>query len=250
MQDRLKREEWDFSNLPANEIIPAVLWETRRECDDVAEIVANAQAWLDGKLSEEKSAMPKDRRTGKRPRHNINFSEADIASIQTAAFFGEFIPYHEFRWLHKGSPKHRRGELNRWLAYHIAPLLKQCNTPWLDMPEAERKHFSEAHNSSVTARVVIIGSWWDAIATFQRDKPDKGLPLKFDFTEHTSVLFTINWRYSIKRILAEIAEYLKQMEPVGIKRWDQRGKKNRDILVMLERLAVMRLLHHYTFAEV
>lgn len=246
----LKREEWDLSNLPAAELIPAVLWETRREYGDLVEIIKTTQAWLDGKLSEKKLAMPKDKRTGKRRRHNTNSSEADKARIQAAAAFGEFIPYHEFRWLHNGSVKHRRAEYNRWLASQIAPLVQYCNIPWLCLPETERQRFSKAYNSSVTARVVTIGSWWDAIATFKQDKPDRGLPLKFNFSDYTSVLFTINWRYSQKRILAEIAELLKQMAPVGIKRWDSRGKKDRDVLVMLERLAVMRLLHHYTLAEV
>src|SRR5580704_18067772 len=85
----LKKEDWDCSNLPASEMIPALLWETRREYRDLAEIIKATQAWLDGELSEEKPVMPKDKRTGKRPRYNTNMSEADKARPRAVAVLGK-----------------------------------------------------------------------------------------------------------------------------------------------------------------
>jgi hypothetical protein len=250
MNTTLKREDWNFSSLPPDELIPALLWEMRREHDDLDQICATAQAWLDGKLSEKKPPMPKDKRTGKRPRYNSNSSEADEARIRATTVFQEFIPFHEFLWLHKKSMKQRRVEYISWLAGHLATLVKHCHTPWLCLPETERQRFCKAYEDSETAQVVTIGTWWDAVAYFKQHKLDSDLPLKFDFTHYTSVLLTINWGYSRKRILTEIAKLLKHFEPVGTKLWDGRGKKDRDILVVLERLAIMRLLHHHTLAEI
>lgn len=80
------------------------------------------------------------------------------------------------------------------------------------------------------------------------------MPLKFDFRgrhwDDTTVLFHINWKRGKKRILAAIKEILIQLEPRDVQQENRRGKKDRDLLVILERFAVMRLLHHYTLSEV
>ena len=96
--------------------------------------------------------------------------------------------------------------------------------------------------------------WWEAVAYFKRHKIDPGLPLKFDFRgdhwDHTHVLLKIDWRHGRARILKEMEKILKQLEPKDVKRFDRRGKKDRDVFVILERIAVMRLLHYYTLAEI
>ena len=250
MEKHLKRSDWDFSSLPAGELIPALFWETRRECAHSDQVIVKTRAWLDGKLSEKRPPNPKNKRTGKRQRYNTNFSEADEARIGASAVFGNFIPYYEFRWLHKRSLEQKRVEYCRWLASHIAPLVKYWSVPWLDLPETERQFFSKNFDSGRTARVVHVGSWWDAVGHFRKHKPDGGLPLKFDYSNHSSILLTIDWSYSQKRILAETAKLLKHFKGPGIKCWDSRGKKASDKLVILERLAAMRLLHHYTLSEI
>jgi hypothetical protein len=253
MNDRLKREEWDFSSLPAGELIPALLWETHRELEKVEEVVVRAQAWLDGRLSEKKPPMAKDKRAGKRPRHNFNISEAETARIRASSAFGHFIPFGEFSFLHKRSTTKKRKDYDRWIASYIRPLLGNYKIPWLCLLRTERQRLCKIFDSGTTANIVKIGTWWDAVGYFKQHKLDGGTPLKFDYTDYTSVLLTINWSHSKKRILAAIGKILNQCESAEltrIKRWDRRGKKDRDLLVILERFAVMRLLHHYTLSEI
>ena len=252
MASTLKREEWDFSGLHSDELIPAVLWEVRRERRDVDDIDRMTQAWLAGKLSTKRPPTARNKRTGKRPRYNTNFSEADTARVRATRGFDAFIPYGEFIW-RDGSRRERGMEYDRWVASHIRPLLKNRNQPWQCLPKEERRRICDIYERFRNANVVRIGAWWDAVAHYGKDKPDRGEPLRFDFGDYTSVLLTVNWSFSKKRILAAFAELLGQLQPVGtshIKRWDRRGKKNRDLLVRLERLAIMRLLHQFTLLEI
>ena len=245
----LQRADWDFTNLRSEELLPALAWEFRRERPDLGQIAAQVRAWLDGKLSERKPPMRKDEQSGKHPRHNTNLSEADTARIRAMAMFPLFIPLREFHCAHNLSPEEHLKAQNRWLAHHVSLLLANCHLPWLGLAAEERKRLATTFEAERSAEVVTIGAWWDAVGYFEQHKPDPGLPLRFDFAEYTSVLLTMDWRNGRKRILAQISTILKQLEPAGIKRWDRRGKKHRDFLVMLERLAMMRLLHHYTLSE-
>jgi len=246
----LKKEEWDFSSLQSGELLPALRWETRRECADVEQHVAAGRAWLAGKLSTRRAPMPKDKRTGRRPRYNTNFSEADEARMRATSAFPEFIPFGESLWLHKQSEKQKRAEHDRWLASYLRPLVDNYDVPWLCLPESERHRLCKIVDTIKDMNVVQIGTWCDAVVTFKKTKADPYQPLKFDYSDHTSVLLTINWRSSKKRILAAIGKIVKKIEPPGIKHWDRRGKKNRDLFVKMERLAMMRLLHHYTLSEI
>jgi len=40
----LKREDWDFSSLQSEELLPALRWEIRRECADIEQDIVNARA--------------------------------------------------------------------------------------------------------------------------------------------------------------------------------------------------------------
>jgi len=248
----LKREEWDFTGLSTDELIPALLWEIRRERPEVDQVDRTTELWLAGKLSIKRPLMPKGKRTGKRPRYNSNFSEADTARLRATAGFDAFVPFGEFIW-RDGTQRQRGMEYNRWLAGHIRPLIEHRNKPWLCLPRDEARRLCDIYEQGRNTRVVRIGAWWDAVAQFRKDQPDRGSPLKFDFCEYTSVLLTIDWRHSKKRILTAFSKLLDQLKPADfshIKRWDHRGKKNRDLLVILERFAIMRLLHRYTLAEI
>lgn len=252
METPIKREEWDFSRLESRELIPALLWESRREYDYVDELVATAEAWLDGKLSSKRAPMRKDKRTGRRPRYNTNFSEADTARLRTLSAFDEFVPLRDFSFLDSWSAKQRHEEWDRWLAGYLRPLVKNHPLPWQCLPAKERNRLCDIFERNRDANIVSIGAWWDAVAQYRKVKPDRSAPLKFDYHEHTSVLLTFDWRFSKKRILAAFGQLLKTLEPksaIPIKKWDRRGKKDRDLLVMLERFAIMRLLHCYTLAE-
>jgi len=99
------------------------------------------------------------------------------------------------------------------------------------------------------ANVVRIGSWWDAVGHFRNERIDPALPLRFDYSEYTTVLLTVNRRFTKKRILAAIARILDTPQNTECEKWNARGRKSRDLLVALERIAIMRLLHHYTLSE-
>lgn len=249
MKKDLKREDWDFSSLSEREYLPALAWEMRRESDE-EENITMMQAWLAGKLSDKKPPMPKDKRTGKRPKYNINFSEADEARLIASAAFQHFIPFGEHYSFHKGSAKNRQEIIDRWLASYIRPLVENYAKAWLCLPQPERQRLCEIMNRIKDMNVVHIGTWWDAVGTFNEQRPDPYEPLKFDYSEQTSVLVTINWRHSKKRILAAVGRVVKRLEPPGARPTVWRGKKDRDKLVMLERIAVMRLLHNYTLSEI
>jgi hypothetical protein len=90
----LSESEWNFDNVPDDEIFPAFMWETLRELD-IEQDIRTARAWLAGKLSEKRPQMLRDK-NGMHPRYNRNFSEADIARFRIEAIFGHFIPISEF----------------------------------------------------------------------------------------------------------------------------------------------------------
>ncbi len=243
----LKREDSDFSGLAAGELVPALLWEIRRESGQAERVVLEAQAWLAGKAKKPPTA--RDSRPGKRPRYNARFSEAEAAWMRALSVFGDFIALEEFYSVRKWSRKQRRTAWNRWVANSLRPLLRDYNVPWLCLPDAERQRLCKIFEANTNADVVRIGRWADGIGYFELHKPNAGLPMKFGYSRYTGVFLTINWAHSKKRILAAIGNILKECEPAGVERWNRRGKKNRDVLVMLERLAMMRVLHHFTLAE-
>jgi hypothetical protein len=246
----LKREDWDFSGLPAGELVPALLWEFRRESSQAERAVLDAQAWLAGKRPDKEPPSAADRRRSKRRRFDAKFSEAEAALLRALSAFGDFIALEQFRSIHKWSGKQRRTAWNRWVANSLRPLLRDHNVPWLCLPDAERRRLGKIFEANRNADVVRIGRWADGVGYFNLHKPDAGLPMKFGYSRYTCVFLTINWAHSQKRILAAIGKILTECEPAGVESWNRRGKKNRDVLVMLERLAMMRVLHHFTLAEV
>src|SRR5712692_11118152 len=125
----LKREDWDFSGLPAGELVPAVLWETRRESGNAERMVLAAQTWLTGKRPD------RDRLPGGRRGHNARFSEAETAWMRALSVFGDFIALEELGSVHKWGSEQKRTAWDRWLANSLGPLLRECHVPWLGLPE-------------------------------------------------------------------------------------------------------------------
>lgn len=247
----LCREDWDFSSLPVREYLPALHWETGRECRDRHEIVEAGKAWLSGTLSDHR---PHPDFKGKRQAKHLDyFSEAAVVRTRVHCIFQSFIPTREFTFLRRWSAKQRRAAYDRWLAEHLRPLLENHNLPWLRFSEKERLRLCGIVEKSRDTNIAAVESWDRVIRYFQREKIDPSLPLiiqhDFTFRRSTTLLLTINWRFSRKRILRVVNRILDQYEPQGIQRHSSRGRKNRDRLVALERIGMMRLLHHYTLAE-
>jgi len=247
----LLREDWDFSSLPVREYLPALVWETDRECRDRQEIVEAGKAWLSGTLSDHK---PHPDFQGKRQAKNLDcFSEAAVASTRVHCIFQTFIPTREFTFLRRWSIKQRRAAYDRWLAEHLQPLLENYNLPWLRFSEKERLRLCEIVEKSRDTNIAAVASWAEVIGYFEKERIDPGLPLiiQHDFTSRrlTTFLLTIDWTHSRKRILRAVNSILSQYEPQGVQRHSSRGRKNRDRLVALERIGMMRLLHHYTAGE-
>jgi hypothetical protein len=244
----LIREDWDFSTLPKNELKAALAWEVIRECPDSREIATNAKLWLEGKLSTRKPPISPNLRKRWRGR-NPKLSPAEKAEIQAGALFGEFIPIEDLRLLHHWTLTRRRREYDKWHAKHLRLLVTHFDIPWLRIPAAERQRLSAIGEASRIANVVRVGLWWDAVGHFRNHRIDPGLPLRFDYSEYTTVLLTVNRRFTKKRILAAIANILDTPSNTEVVKWNARGRKNRDLFVALERIAIMRLLHHYTLSE-
>ncbi len=246
---QLVREDWDFSELPTKELRAALAWEILRECPDVHEIAAKARLWLTGQLSIRKPRLsPAQRRILKG--RNLNFSDAEKAAFQVSVVFSDFISTRDFHLLHKWGLAKRRLEFNRWRAKQLRPVLLNWSQPWLRLPRSQREQGVSILEKSRLENVVHVGSWWDAIGHFKRSRIDPGLPLKFHYSDYTTILLTINWRLSTKRILSAIGRILETCAPPKVSRWNARGRKNRDMLVALERIGMMRLLHHFTLAEI
>jgi len=90
------------------------------------------------------------------------------------------------------------------------------------------------------------GKFDDEDADFAAFDEGKVLKDKGPFGE-TLAAFAIDFkRFTNKQILAVFAGWLKTNRP---QRAGRRGKKFNDLRVALERLGIMRLLHHYTLAE-
>lgn len=244
----LIREDWDFSTLSKSELKAALTWEVIRECPDSREIVTKAKLWLQGKLPTRKPPIsPKLRkRWGGR---NPKYSPAELAAFQASALFDVFLPTEDLRLLHHWTPARRRREYDKWHAINLRPLVTHFDIPWLRIPPAERQRLAAIGEASRIANVVRIGSWWDAVGHFRNERIDPALPLRFDYSEYTTVLLTVNRRFTKKRILGAIARILDTPPNTDFEKWNARGRKNRDLLVALERIGIMRLLHHYTLSE-
>ncbi|SRR6266568_2444825 len=247
---RLSREEWDFSEVPMQELKTALAWEVVRECSDVPGVVARAESWLDAEVPDQPSskALGGCRRTRN---SGMKRDEWDTARAQACAVFGEFLPSGDFlsRVLHKWTAAQYRAEYLCFLAKHLRPLIKNYSIPWLRLPQRERKRLRVYFEGS-RLRLVSIARWSEALWAFNRTKPDPGSPLAFESQDHTNVLLTIRWGPSKTRIMAAIKKIIDECEPQGIRRWNARGRKHRDVLVALERIGIMRLLHHFTLAEI
>ena len=245
----LSESEWNFNAVPDEEILPALLWEMVRE-SNIEEEIKMAQAWLAGELSGKRAPMPKAKRTGKRLRYNSNLSDADLARMRINSVFQNFIPWGDYFFSSEMTPKEKRAHYEQWNADYIRPLLLNYEKPWSSLPQLERSRLCEIIRKLKDANVVKIGTWCDAVCTFKKQRHDLYHPLKFDYGDHSAILVVINWKQSSKRILVAIKNILRKTRPGNIEPMCWRGKKDRDNRVQLERLAIMRLLHHYTLSEI
>src|SRR5260370_11834638 len=173
----LRREDWDFSGLPAGEVVPALLWEFRRESSGAERVVLEARPWLAGKAK--KPPTDRDRRPGKRRGFDAMFSEAEAALLRALSVFGDFIALEEFRSIHKWSRKQRRSAWNRWVANSLRPLVRDHAVPWLCLPDAERRRLVGIFEANRNADVVRIGRWADGAGYFNLHNPDAAFPIKF-----------------------------------------------------------------------
>ncbi len=72
----------------------------------------------------------------------------------------------------------------------------------------------------------------------------------FDFSHLKSIArFDIDWEQSDNEIVQDFREWIKKYRPAGTLS-DKRGIKKNSLRVYLERLAIMRLLHHYSPKEI
>jgi hypothetical protein len=259
MSPPLQREEWDFSSLPPNECVAALCWEVLREQGVSLGWLPEIKAWLAGKPSARKPPLPRGSSAEAKKRHKHESSDADKARSRATAMFQGFIPIHEFVFLHKWSLKERRREYSNWNTKHVRPLVENFALPWLCLTQTERDRLCSNQKKLRSAHVVQIDSWFEAISHFEKEKIDKGLPLIYSHSHtyrndatcaSTTLLLRIEWGYTKKRILAAIKEILDKYEPQDIKPYTNRGRKNSDRRAALERLGIMRLLHHYTLAEI
>lgn len=138
----------------------------------------------------------------------------------------------------------------------ISLLLKAFARPWLCLPEEFRRlmansyHYTQANR---IAGVVSCQATADGGAAEQETshKSDSHILPRQGFEgQAQTISLRIDWSYSRKRILARMAGILKRLEPANRARMDLRGRKDRDTLVALERVGIMRLLHHYRLSEI
>ena len=184
-EERLAREEWDFSRVLAEEWMPALVWEMNREFEPAQ---------------------------GKR----------DSASAE---------------------------KLEAEFGVDISLLLTAFARPWICLPEEFRRLMANSYHYTQANRIVGVVNCpaaTDGGAAEQQDVTSH----KSDSHTRTTISLMIDWSYSRKKILARIAGILKRFEPVNIHRLNLRGRKERDSLVALERVGIMRLLHHYTLSEI
>jgi len=67
---------------------------------------------------------------------------------------------------------------------------------------------------------------------------------------HEILGVVIEWgRHTNEQLVKQFAQWLKENDPPGVKRPDKRGQKRISDRVKLERLGVMRLLHHFALKD-
>ncbi len=176
----LTREEWDFSKVPEEEWMPALIWEMYREFEAQGE-------------------------TGK----------TDCASAE---------------------------KLEAEFGADISLLIKAFARPWSCLPEELRRLMANSYHYTQGSRIVGVVDCPAAdgvVAPRESENPAR-----------TKISLMIDWSYSRKKILARVAEILKRVQPANINRLNLRGRKDRDTIVALERVGIMRLLHHFTLLEI
>lgn len=131
----------------------------------------------------------------------------------------------------------------------ISFMLRAFARPWSCLPEELRRLMSNSHRYTQGNRIVGFVSHPAATGGVAAE-PLNATSRKSDSHVRTTISLIIDWSYSRKRILARVAGILKRLEPANINRPNRRGRKDRDIVVALERIGIMRLLHHYTLSEI
>lgn len=225
--------DWNFDAVPDEELVACCLWEYARESAFILDVKRRCV----------------DPRCRQLPNAELTaFVGADIARIQSLGhpaavflrgfFFGRKAP--------PGS-KHRQAP----------PITGSFPGPWQALNPGERHQRS--HIAGDRERIPLLpferaypffASWIAEHVETRRKVTGKPVrPSLFTPSGEVGV-FTINWAaFTNEELRDGFQRWLKSNRPAQQPAPDGRGRKPRDWRVALERLAMMRLLHHFALRE-
>jgi hypothetical protein len=227
--------DWDFDNVPKDELAACCLWEYGREspsflisdCDKVRDVRGESalfkkyEAFLDAYWNSDEGYMvfyETIRLYGGPTARPWQIIPEEIRKRLTKQ-----VGVHEVSW--PCAPGMRRQLEELWKA-NLAEWEPVRKEPGYD-PDEDMMAYEESH-----PRICQPGhageTRGEILAAFA-----------IDF-----------WKFNDKQICADFAAWLKANRPQDCPERTMRGKKQRDLRVALERLGMIRLLHHFTLKEV
>ncbi|MGI8964806.1 MAG: hypothetical protein ACR2H1_01825 [Limisphaerales bacterium] len=253
--------EWDFSDVPNEELIACCFWEYARESAFIRDV---RQRCSDPKWLEMTNSQ------------GWEYVGDDIERIQSIGYPAEVFLRGFFF-----DERRNTGERHP----HAPPITGSFPNPWQSLTETERKH--RAHVRSDVEQIPIVpvrlGHWatakemaryWQGVSEqqhqlrkawkskyLQRDNssllPNAPEPPHFEpirpsmfwgFVE--SLLVEIAWEhFTDDEIAGYFRKWIKKNRPKNFPAPDGKGKKLNDWRVALNRIGIMRSLHIYTFAD-
>ena len=265
----LKREDWDFSDVPVDELVGCCYWEYARESAFIRDTLQRYREWSAEGGKRDKASKELFARTEQI--QSIGYpAEVFIAGCG-------FRPGQTSQSEDPARPNYRHPD--------APPISGSFPAPWQSLTEAERKYRARIGNDVEQLDIVPIKlahwSWGKDIAqvcqmiadrqdeqrkTWERGclrRDDKGnfltLPdppdiepirpgVRWGFGE--TLLVDIAWRCFTNDDIANYFRlWVKHNRPREIPVPSDQGRKRISDLVKLERLAIMRLLHAFTVAE-
>jgi hypothetical protein len=250
-QDGLSQEDWNFDPVPEEELHVCCIWEYGRESNFLCSI-------------RERSAEAS--RLGLSVRERLDFVERDFSKAFSA--LGRSAIFFQSGIYGLGGEKGYPSLVSRFPAAWQS-LDKSERTALLETADwdATKATGLPAFRRSTLPRAKAIVELFRPKSMKEVFGVDEGLGVREYFhaghklrslspcymyaSGQEVLLVEIDWgRFTNEELVKEFAQWLKENNPPGIVRPDRRGQKKISDRVKLERLGLLRLLHHFTLAQV
>ncbi|MGB7748782.1 MAG: hypothetical protein WBN75_16020 [Verrucomicrobiia bacterium] len=242
--------DWNFDNVPDDELAVCRLWEYARESETIRKI------WQQSVSAAFDNTMPKEKRDAIRKEFYQLFNGLGRASILFQAGIYGFGGKNQYENFHSPFPqpwqelsKEQRHILMETAAWNVR---YDCPTPgFMRAHHAYIHALAKLYHPKSMKEVFGRDGGIGVTEFYHAGKKLRAICPNLMCAGGTEILLVeIEWgEFTNEELVKDFAQWLKENEPEGVQRPDRRGHKNRDMRVALDRLGMMRLLHRFTLRE-